>query len=67
MDKFYGALLEGEECLCGKEKQKGQAFCHDCFSSLPDDMKREIYRQLHKKESLGFIIGEATSFLKEKL
>lgn len=44
--QFYLTELQSEECMCGKGKQKGKSFCYHCYSSLPREMQRDLYRHI---------------------
>lgn len=41
---FYTRMLDGEECLCGREKMRKNSFCYPCFKALPVEMQRALYR-----------------------
>ena len=47
---FYVNALASEECICGKYKQAGFAFCFGCFKTLPKEHRRGLY----KKAGAGF-------------
>ena len=38
--------LEGPLCAaCGKAKMPKQSFCRPCYFSLPEDMRKALYRR----------------------
>jgi hypothetical protein len=39
---FYTQGLISLECLCGREKLKGNALCRQCFKALPDEMQKAL-------------------------
>lgn len=43
---FYVNQLKSEECLCGKYKQPGFAFCYGCYKTLPKDHQRALYKKI---------------------
>ena len=44
--EFYVKSLASEECLCCKDKLRGNSFCRSCFRALPEDMQKALYRRL---------------------
>ena len=44
--EFYVKLLSEEECLCGRTKKRGLAFCGWCYRALPAEHKMALYRKL---------------------
>jgi len=44
--KFYIKELNSDECQCGKPKKPGRSLCYKCYSSLPRDMQRDLYRSM---------------------
>ena len=55
--------LRSEECICEKSKRKGFSFCYHCYQSLPNDMKKALYRKVNE----GYIEAyeEAVKYLYE--
>jgi hypothetical protein len=43
---FYTEGLMSLECLCGREKLKGNSFCLSCYRALPVEMRKALYRSL---------------------
>jgi hypothetical protein len=43
---FYAGVLASEECQCGAEKDRRNALCWHCFTSLPTHMKNDLYQRL---------------------
>jgi hypothetical protein len=44
---YYLKILAGNECpYCDGPKQRGYAFCYDCYFSLPKDLKNGLYRKI---------------------
>jgi len=43
--KFLLEELASEECQCGKYKKKGNSFCYNCYSSLPNDIQKRLYKR----------------------
>ena len=43
----YRKALASNECACGKEKKPRMAFCYRCYSSLPQEIKSELWRRLN--------------------
>jgi hypothetical protein len=37
--------LKGNECACGGYKKGGNSLCYKCYSSLPDDMQKDLYQR----------------------
>ena len=46
--KYYLSVLASEECQCGKSKRKGTAFCYMCYTSLSQDTKIDLYKEIGK-------------------
>jgi hypothetical protein len=44
--EFYISELRSEECQCGKTKKSKMSLCFQCYSSLPKEMQRDLYRPL---------------------
>ena len=44
--EFYILELAGNECACGKTKGAKRSFCYPCYSALPGDMQRALYRAI---------------------
>lgn len=44
--RFYIDRLRSEECDCGRDKKRGQAFCPGCYFKLPHDMRSALYLPL---------------------
>lgn len=44
--RFYVTELRSEECFCGRTKKSGMALCYSCFSSLPPDLKEDLYQRI---------------------
>jgi len=44
--RFYIDILKSEECHCEKAKKSGMAFCFLCYSSLPANMKGELWTRI---------------------
>jgi hypothetical protein len=42
--KFYIDQFKSDECICERPKKPRFAFCFNCYSRLPNDMKRALYR-----------------------
>lgn len=42
--KFYIDEFKSDECQCGAAKQPRRAFCYRCYSSLPADMAKALYK-----------------------
>lgn len=34
--EFYQQELESNECVCGRDKKPGHAFCYKCWSQIED-------------------------------
>lgn len=43
---FYFGELESEECFCGRAKKSGKSFCYRCFTELPYEMRRALYKRI---------------------
>ena len=43
---FLVAELAGMNCPCGGRKQGGRSFCFKCYSRLPRDMRRALFRKI---------------------
>lgn len=43
---FYFNELMGNECACGDRKKEGRSFCYNCYSSLPRDMQKALYKHI---------------------
>ncbi|MCK4718529.1 MAG: hypothetical protein KAT70_07655 [Thermoplasmata archaeon] len=41
---FYLNEFKSEECYCGKDKKTRTAFCYRCYESLPNDMKKGLWK-----------------------
>lgn len=44
--RFYIAVLKSEECQCGKPKKSRMALCYDCYSSLPKDTQKTLWKKI---------------------
>ena len=44
--QFYLKELKSEECACGEPKKKGKSFCYRCYSSLPGEMQKDLYKSI---------------------
>jgi len=42
--RWYAEVRRSEECLCGRPKKGGNAFCWACWSQLPEEMQGGLYR-----------------------
>ena len=42
--QFYIDELRSAECQCGKGKRVGMSLCYDCYTSLPADMKSDLWK-----------------------
>lgn len=38
--------LGGVTCRCGREKRRGQTFCHWCYYRLPTHIRKALYRRI---------------------
>ena len=45
---FYIKELRSSECLCGKGKRYGMSLCYDCYNSLPEEMKQDLWKGIGK-------------------
>lgn len=61
--KFLLEELKGEECQCGKYKKSGNSFCYGCYSSLPNNLQRSLYRRFGNGYEEAY--EEAIEHLKE--
>ncbi len=43
--QFLLKELRSNECACGKPKKSGNSFCYGCYSSLPEDLQKKLYRR----------------------
>jgi hypothetical protein len=43
---FYVQQLASDECLCGRPKKRGYAFCYKCYRALPDEMRKALWKRL---------------------
>lgn len=41
-EAFYGEVLSGEECQCGRVKRSGLALCFRCWRELPEGMRADL-------------------------
>jgi len=41
---FYVKELRSDECQCGRYKAPGRSFCYKCYTSLPRDMRRDLWQ-----------------------
>lgn len=44
--RFYVKELRSDECQCGGGKTRGKSLCYRCYSRLPVEMKKALYRRL---------------------
>lgn len=38
--------LRGNKCRCGEGKPSGKTFCYNCYHSLPDELKKRLYKRI---------------------
>ena len=43
--QFLLKELKSNECACGSYKKEGNSFCYNCYSSLPNEMQKALYRR----------------------
>ncbi len=43
---FYIGELKGDGCQCGAKKKPGQPFCYRCYRTLPEEMRKALYRRV---------------------
>lgn len=43
---FYLKELKSDECQCGRAKKPKNALCFFCYSSLPEDMKADLWKPI---------------------
>ncbi len=43
---FYLNELKSDQCQCGRNKKSGRSLCYTCFMSLPEDLRRALYRDI---------------------
>jgi hypothetical protein len=43
--QFLLKELKSDECACGNYKKEGNSFCYKCYSNLPNDMQKALYRR----------------------
>ncbi len=56
--------LRSNVCVCGKGKAPGRSFCAVCYYTLPEEMRRALYRKL--LHGYGEAYGAAVEKLKEQ-
>ena len=62
MIQDYIQILKDEKCsVCDRDKKIGFAFCYKCYSSLPNDIQRELYRKMG--EGFEEAVDEAVKYL----
>ncbi len=51
--------LKSNECACGNNKKEGMSFCYSCYSSLPDDIQKDLYKRFGNgyEEAYNFAVG----------
>lgn len=40
--------LRSEACACGAAKERGRAFCYECYTSLPGEMQRALWSRMFR-------------------
>jgi hypothetical protein len=45
-NRFYMQVLKGKQCQCERPKKRRHAFCFGCYSRLPRDMRKDLYRPI---------------------
>ena len=60
--QFLLKELKGNECPCGKNKKSGNSFCYSCYSSLPEDLQKALYKRFG--QGYGDAYEEAHEWLK---
>lgn len=63
--RWYVEELMSEECLCGRPKRRHYSFCYRCYSALPGDMQKALYRRIGDGYEEAF--EEAVKYLQETL
>ena len=61
--KFYYDALYSVGCQCGMPKKSSFSFCYDCYSSLPSNLQRALYKKFN--EGYGEAYEEAVKWLTE--
>jgi len=59
--KFYIDALASEECHCGRWKKSKMSLCYKCYSSLPDDLKKGLWRRI--EDGYGEAYDDAVGWL----
>jgi hypothetical protein len=59
--KTYFKDLKSDGCMCGKPKQSGKSFCYSCWSKLPSEIQRALYKRIGSGYEAAY--DEATVWL----
>ena len=43
---FYADVKASDECQCEEPKTPPHPFCFDCYSSLPSDFRKALYKPI---------------------
>jgi hypothetical protein len=46
--------LDGETCLCGEKKERGNSFCRPHYYKLPTHKRRALYRRVGRGYEQAF-------------
>ncbi len=60
--KFLLEELKSDECACGNYKKPGNSFCYNCYTSLPNDHQKPLYKRFGNGYEEAY--EEATKWLK---
>ena len=44
--KFYLDVLQSDQCQCERKKKPRMALCYKCYSKLPPDLQRGLWKRL---------------------
>lgn len=44
--EFYFKELNSDGCMCGDKKHRGKSFCYRCWSKLPPELQKPLYKRI---------------------
>lgn len=62
MMEYLSALVNRRstnKCSCGQKKPSWKTFCYHCYDSLPEQIKRDLYKRVGKGYEEAYATAKA--------